>query len=55
MGTALEHSQIEFRIPDADEAMGAGGLSFPANPVVPLSEKAPYIAPPSPPWRTDKR
>lgn len=55
MGTALEHNQIEFHVPTADEAPEAGGLNTPANPVNPLDRKTPFVSPPMPPWNTGKK
>jgi outer membrane protein TolC len=54
MGTALEHNQIEFKVPDADEALAAGGLNTSSNPVTPLDAPRPVLAPPSPPFKTGK-
>lgn len=34
MGTALERNRIEFRVPDADDLLGLGGLATGKNPVV---------------------
>jgi len=59
MGTALEHNNIDFRIPDAEESSEHGGLSTPTNPVTPVDKKTPVIVPPSPRytpvWRTAPR
>jgi len=54
MGTNLEHNRIEFKVPDADDPFGAGGLNSPSNPVTPTDAPRPTIAPPSPPWKTGK-
>lgn len=55
MGTALEHNRIEFRVPDADAPLGAGGLDSKANPVVPVNRPNDGVAPVEPklvpPWK----
>lgn len=54
MGTALERNKVDFKVPDADDPLAAGGLDNPPNgkvvpkdaPVphqVPVGPKAPYI------------
>lgn len=59
MGTALEHNNIDFRIPDADEPVEGGGVVAPRNPVAPAGQPTPEIVPPapgySPVWRRGPR
>jgi outer membrane protein TolC len=54
MGTILEHNQIEFKVPDADDPLEAGGVNSPVSPVVPVGEPTPVQAPfeprPALPW-----
>lgn len=57
MGTALEHNNIEFKIPEADDPLADGGLKTKYNPVTPVAPKTPAIvppdSPPSWPWRKE--
>lgn len=54
MGTALEHNQIEFKVPNADEPPVADGLNTPRNPVTRQDAKTPQYVPPWPSWKPDK-
>lgn len=58
MGTALEHNNILFEVPDADDALAAGGINAPESPVVPVGAETPLQAPAEPglewPWRRDR-
>lgn len=49
MGTALEHNNIEFRVPDADDPLEADGLNSRASPVTPIGAATPVITPKAPP------
>src|SRR5262249_19609396 len=57
MGTILEHNRIEFKVPEADDPLAAGGLNSKANPIVP-NRPDEHIAPESPPpqwwWKKEK-
>ncbi len=59
MGTALEHNRIEFRVPDADYPLSAGGLDSKANPVVPVNRPNEGVAPIEPTrvpfWKKDPK
>jgi outer membrane protein TolC len=49
MGTALEHNKVDFKIPDADDPLAAGGLDNPPNgKVVPKDAKVPHQVPVGP-------
>jgi outer membrane protein len=52
MGTSLQHNQIEFDVPEADDPLPEGGLHEPRNRIVPVPNPTPYIAPRTPSRRS---
>jgi outer membrane protein TolC len=53
MGTALEHNNIEFKVPDADDPLAEGGLDNPPDgKVTPKNPPIPKMSPEGPktPW-----
>jgi outer membrane protein TolC len=48
MGTALERSNIEFKVPDASDPLDEGGLAQPRNPVTKRGVEIPVRSPPKP-------
>ena len=55
MGTALERNNIEFKVPDAEDALQAGGINSPGNPVIPPNAPIPVVEPQGTPWKTPKK
>jgi outer membrane protein TolC len=55
MGTALERNNIEFKVPDAEDALQAGGINSPSNPVIPANAPIPVVEPQGTPWKTPKK
>lgn len=55
MGTILEHNNIIFNVPNADEPLSAGGLNSATNPEVPVNPSTPALEPRDPrfvaPWK----
>jgi outer membrane protein TolC len=59
MGTSLEHNNIQFKVPNADDPLEQGGLNAPSSPVVPIDRPTPTLEPDQPkhlwPWQREKQ